>query len=356
METGQESDNRVKGSTHTANKNIQYPPIIQIKAAIPSSLFESNLLISLYFVFTDFLIISVLYVGLRLTEWLFPVYVQIAILPLYWYIQGTMLMALFVLGHDCGHGSFSRHEIINDSVGTVLHTLILTPYFSWKVSHRNHHKNTGNIDKDEVFYPVRKENENGNDFAFLFGLGLGWFVYLWRGYHPRKICHFNPLEAMFRHHVTGCTLSIMAMLAWVYCLYLYACSRGFIALLVYYVVPVIVFASWLLVVTFLHHIEENTPWYSEGSWTYVKGQVSSVDRNYGWAHHIIHNIGTHQVHHLFPRIPHYNLEAATCHFRAAFPQLVRKCEDPILPAMFRMYTKFSQQFRIANDVDIHVYR
>lgn len=27
--------------------------------------------------------------------------------PLYWVAQGTMFWAIFVLGHDCGHGSFS---------------------------------------------------------------------------------------------------------------------------------------------------------------------------------------------------------------------------------------------------------
>ncbi|XP_074588028.1 sn-2 acyl-lipid omega-3 desaturase (ferredoxin), chloroplastic-like [Curcuma longa] len=29
--------------------------------------------------------------------------------PLYWVAQGTMFWALFVLGHDCGHGNFSNN-------------------------------------------------------------------------------------------------------------------------------------------------------------------------------------------------------------------------------------------------------
>jgi omega-3 fatty acid desaturase (delta-15 desaturase) len=194
------------------------------------------------------------------TEFLFIAF------PVYWYLQGTMLMALFVLGHDCGHGSFSKYACVNDVIGTVLHAIVLTPYYPWKISHRNHHKNTGNIDKDEVFYPIRKNNDNGNKFVFLFGLGVGWFVYLWRGYHPRKICHFNPLEAMFGDHVTGCTLSISAVIGWVICLHHYACSMGFMGLVKYYVIPELVFGSWLLIVTFLHHIEEDTPWYSGKSY------------------------------------------------------------------------------------------
>ena len=67
-----------------------------------------------------------------------------------------MMWAVFVLGHDCGHGSFSRSWLINDVVGNLLHTLILVPYYPWKLSHMHHHKNTGNIDKDEIFYPIRR--------------------------------------------------------------------------------------------------------------------------------------------------------------------------------------------------------
>ncbi|KAL4220513.1 hypothetical protein ACF0H5_020912 [Mactra antiquata] len=265
-------------------------------------------------------------------------------------------MGLFVLGHDCGHGSFSKYEIINDVTGTLLHSLVLTPYYPWKISHRNHHKNTGNIDKDEVFYPVRKQYDNGNNFLYLFGLGLGWFVYLFRGYHPRNHCHFNPINDMYANHVTGCTLSIAALVGWLGCILYYACSAGLLACIKFYIIPEVVFASWLLMVTFLHHIEEDTPWYADEQWNYVKGQLSSIDRNYGWAHNVIHNIGTHQIHHLFSRIPHYNLEEATSHFRNAFPDLVRSRDDRIFPSMFRMFRKFSDQFRISDAALIHVYK
>ncbi|XP_045202048.2 uncharacterized protein LOC123555506 [Mercenaria mercenaria] len=332
-----------------------FPTLIQIKAVIPTYLFETNLALSLYYVIKDILLMFVLYAALLILESMLPASFMCVIFPVYWYLQGTMLMAVFVLGHDCCHGSFSKYETINDVFGTILHSMVLTPYYPWKISHRNHHKNTGNIDKDEVFYPVRERNDNGNNFAFLFGLGIGWFVYLWRGYHPRNVCHLNPLESMFCNHVTGCTLSIASLIGWVGCLYYYACSVGLWGLLKYYVIPELVFASWLLTVTFLHHIEEETPWYSDDNWNYVKGALSSVDRDYGWAHDVIHNIGTHQIHHLFSRIPHYNLEDATRHFRKNFPELSRYRNDKIFPTLLRLYKKFSSQFRIRNETSFHVY-
>ena len=49
----------------------------------------------------------------------------LAIYPLYWFLQGTMMWAIFVLGHDCGHGSFSKSWILNDIMGNFLHSIIL---------------------------------------------------------------------------------------------------------------------------------------------------------------------------------------------------------------------------------------
>jgi acyl-lipid omega-3 desaturase len=75
-----------------------------------------------------------------------------------------------------------------------------------------------------------------------------------------------------------------------------------------------------------------------------------VDRDYGWlVNHLSHNIGTHQVHHLFPIIPHYNLLGATEHFRKAFPHLVRKSDDRIIPAFIRVGLLYIKYGVIEND-------
>ena len=100
-----------------------------------------------------------------------------------------MMWAYFVLAHDCGHGSFSTHELLNDCIGTVMHSFILAPYFPWKLSHRHHHMNTGNMDKEEVFHPVRQADWDiktpGTKRMLTdvyLGLGFGWFIYLVTGY------------------------------------------------------------------------------------------------------------------------------------------------------------------------------
>ena len=45
-------------------------------------------------------------------------------------------------------------------------------------------------------------------------------------------------------------------------------------------------------------------------WSYLRGGLTTLDRDYGLINNIHHDIGTHVVHHLFPQIPHYHLVEA----------------------------------------------
>ena len=69
----------------------------------------------------------------------------------------------------------------------------MAPYYPWKLTHTVHHKNTNNIDKDEVFYPARGRRGEPTYFdqILLWFPGLGWFYYLWFGYRPRAVNHYN---------------------------------------------------------------------------------------------------------------------------------------------------------------------
>ena len=118
---------------------------------------------------------------------------------------------------------------------------------------------TGNMDKDEIFYPVRdRDVQEVGECRFFkgFGLGLGWFMYLIVGFSPRKLSHFNPRESIFAGHLLGCVSSLACLAGWSWLVYRYWLLAGTHALLVHYVAPVCVFASWLVVVTFLHHMDK----------------------------------------------------------------------------------------------------
>ena len=288
------------------------PNLLDIKRTLPEHFFQPKLSISFYYVFKDLFIIGALFSCLLFIDYILPTSawpVKLIYLPLYWYFQGTMFWALFVLGHDCGHGSFSSFSMINDIIGNLLHMMILVPYYPWKISHRQHHKNTGNIDKEEILFPVR-EKYTKNKLSFnampllpYFGFGTSWFGYLVIGYGPRRTVHLNPFDPLFKNHILECVISLALSGVWIgLALIPYANAFGFLNLITHYLAPVFVFASWLVVTTFLHHQDEMVPWYSDHNWSFVKGQLSSVDRHYGWAHNLVHNIGTHQIHHLFSKV------------------------------------------------------
>lgn len=83
-------------------------------------------------------------------------------------------------------------------------------------------------------------------------------------------------------------------------------------------------------VTFLHHNDETTPWYSESAWTQVKGALSSIDRDYGFIINMLsNNIHLHQIH------PHYYLHEATAAFQKAFPYLTRRRTGSNIAAFYK---------------------
>jgi fatty acid desaturase len=66
------------------------------------------------------------------------------------------------------------------------------------------------------------------------------------------------------------------------------------------------------VVTYLHHhgsndATEKLPWYRGEEWSYLRGGLTTLDRDYGIFNKIHHDIGTHVVHHLFPQVRHQHM-------------------------------------------------
>src|SRR5882757_4826356 len=56
-----------------------------------------------------------------------------------------LLVRLFMIQHDCGHGSFFRSRFANDWVGRVIGVLTFTPYDFWRHTHAVHHASSGNL-------------------------------------------------------------------------------------------------------------------------------------------------------------------------------------------------------------------
>ncbi len=298
-----------------------------LRNAIPEDLFVPSLSRSLAFLARDLAIIALLYaIAFYLDSWLF--------VPFFWLMQGTMFWALFVVGHDCGHQSFSRSRWINDVIGHLCHTPILVPYHGWRISHRTHHANTGNIDTDESWYPVSASTYQQMSWAEKLVrfhlLLLAYPVYLFKRSPNRQGSHFLPSSPLFRpaekHAVITstvmCSLMVLGLAFMIY-------QWGWLFFVKYYFGPYVIFVMWLDLVTFLHHTEPDIPWYRGDDWYFLKGALSTIDRDYGWINWIHHDIGTHVVHHIFSTIPHYHLQAASEAIKPILGQYHRTTQEPI---------------------------
>ncbi|RLN10484.1 hypothetical protein BBO99_00003681 [Phytophthora kernoviae] len=309
----------------------EFPTLTEIKRSLPKECFEASVPLSLYYTVRALAIAVSLAFGLNYARALLTVetnvVLDVALCAGYILLQGIVFWGFFTIGHDAGHGAFSRYHLLNFVVGTFIHSLILTPFESWKLTHRHHHKNTGNIDRDEVFYPQRKADDHPLSRSSPAGLGFSWFIYLKEGYPPRKVNHFDPFEPLFVRQVAAVVISLITMFA---------------------VAALSIYLSYELGIKTME-----TPWYGDSEWTYVKGNLSSVDRSYGaLINNLSHNIGTHQIHHLFPIIPHYKLVRATEAFHQAFPELVRKSDEPIIKAFYRTSLMFFHYGVVDQDAKI----
>lgn len=322
--------------TVSSTRATELPFTLQdIKAAIPAQCFEPSVWKSLAYLFLDISIVAGLYaIAYVLDSWLF--------FPIFWLMQGTMFWALFVVGHDCGHGSFSKIKWLNNIVGHLCHIPILVPYHGWRISHRTHHANTGNIDTDESWYPVSQtyyEQMAWYEKLFRFHLLLlAYPLYLFKRSPHREGSHFLPSSPLFRPSEKWDVLtSAVLWVLMVGLLSLLTYQFGWLFLVKYYLVPYVVFVIWLDLVTFLHHTEADIPWYRGDDWYFLKGALSTIDRDYGFINLIHHDIGTHVAHHIFLNIPHYHLKTATEAIKPVLGDYYRRSNEPVWKSFVRSY-------------------
>jgi acyl-lipid omega-3 desaturase len=225
-------------------------------------------------------------------------------------------------------------------VGHLSHTPILVPFHGWRISHRTHHANTGNLDTDESWYPVSEKNYGQMSWLekfMRFYLPLfAYPIYLFRRSPGRKGSHFHPDSDLFRPSekwdVLTSSILYFSMIGFLGFL---GVQFGFLFLLKFYLVPYVIFVMWLDLVTFLHHTESDIPWYRGDDWYFLKGALSTIDRNYGFINPIHHNIGTHVAHHIFLNMPHYHLKAATAAIKPILGGYYRESKVPIFKSFVR---------------------
>ena len=54
---------------------------------------------------------------------------------------------LFIIFHDCCHGSFFKGVKANERLGMLIGVLVLTPFYEWRHTHAIHHATAGDLDR-----------------------------------------------------------------------------------------------------------------------------------------------------------------------------------------------------------------
>jgi omega-6 fatty acid desaturase (delta-12 desaturase) len=224
------------------------------------------------------------------------------------------LVRIYILFHDCTHGSFLATKRANQRLGTVLGLLVFSNFMAWKHNHQIHHATAGDLERrgvgdlptmtvaeyDAAPAKTRLAYRLYRNPVVLLGLGPLWSLVI----QPRFADGKARPRIKRSVHLTN--LALVAAVAAV-CLVI-----GWQAFLLVQV-PLIMMAGavgvWLF---YVQHQFEDAYWESGERWSYADAALegSSHLKLPKVLQFFSGNIGLHHVHHLNARIPNYNLQRA----------------------------------------------
>ncbi|VUF14707.1 Fatty acid desaturase [Methylobacterium dankookense] len=228
---------------------------------------------------------------------------------------GGLLVRLFILQHDCGHGSFLSSRIGNDWLGRVLSLLTITPYDSWKRAHALHHASTGDLSRrgtgDILTLTVREYLDRSRYGRLRYRLYRNPLVLIVLG-SPLNFLVLQrfpsgmglPWRTAWRD-VLALDLGLAALVAGL------AVLAGGIGPVLWVLLPVVCVAAWIGGWLFyVQHQYEETVWESAETWDFHRAAIGSS--SYYVLPPVLQwftgNVGLHHVHHLNSRIPNYRLQ------------------------------------------------
>lgn len=230
-------------------------------------------------------------------------------------VAGGLQVRIFIIFHDCGHGSFFRSGRANSFWGFVCGMMTFTPYYRWRWEHNRHHARSSNLDHrgiGDIWTMTVREYLDAprltrlnyrlvRNPVFLFLIGPIYLMLikerlpnrLGTGREKRSVLWMN-----------------LAVLAWVVGMSL---IFGFAQYAIIQLLILLVAGSVGIWLFYVQHQFEDAYWEKGENWTYTAAALEGssyykLPRVLQW---FTGNIGFHHIHHLSPRVPNYHLQR--CH-------------------------------------------
>lgn len=223
------------------------------------------------------------------------------------------LLRLFMIQHDCGHGSFFGRRRANDWTGRVIGVLTMTPYDYWRRAHAEHHASAGNLDERGVgdittlTIDEYKALTPRGRLAYrlyrhpfvMFVVGPAW-LFLLKQRLPFGMMRAGALPWVSTMATNLAIVLVSALVIW---------GVGLVPFLLIHL-PIVLLAGsagiWLF---YVQHQFEETHWSKPPEWQFQHAAL------HGASHYDLPpvlrwmsgNIGIHHVHHLASRVPFYRL-------------------------------------------------
>ena len=252
-------------------------------------------------------------------------------------LAGALLVRVFIIFHDCGHGSFFKSHAANTLLGFLSGVLTFTPYYHWRWEHAIHHASAGDLDKrgigDVWTMTVQEYLEASRWKKFAYRLARNPFILFVIAplflFALRQRFPSPKASQRERHSVHAMNAAILGMAIGLSLIF------GLKAYLIIQLIILVVAGGAGVWMFYVQHQFEDVYWERGEDWSYVSAALEGssfykLPRVLQW---FSGNIGFHHIHHLSPRIPNYNLER--CH--KADP-LFQKVKPITLFASFKSFT------------------
>ena len=224
----------------------------------------------------------------------------------------AFLVRIFILFHDCVHGSFFRSKSANTFFGYLLGLLVFTSFEDWRFSHLRHHVTYANLDArgfGDIWTMTLTEYEDSpkrkqlqyrlyRNPVVLIGLGALFNFLLSNRLPTRRVKRKERMSVLFTNLLIVAVFLVAAkVIGW----------RAYLLIQL----PVLWLAGaagiWLF---YVQHQFEGVYWARKSQWDPLRAAMagSSFYKLPAVLRWFSSNIGYHHVHHLSPRIPNHHLK------------------------------------------------